>query len=53
MNDDYIIKNPKIEKLEKIEGWYEQELKKIKFKPEEENSNEDLMAVHIDSVSSQ
>ncbi|CAD8108577.1 unnamed protein product [Paramecium sonneborni] len=53
MNDEYIIKNPKIEKLEKIEGWYEQELKKIKFKPEEENSSEDLMAVHIDSVSSQ
>ncbi|CAD8106859.1 unnamed protein product [Paramecium primaurelia] len=53
MNDEYIIKNPKIEKLEKIEGWYEQELKKIKFKPEEENSNEDLMAVHVDSISSQ
>jgi hypothetical protein len=31
MNEEYIIKNPKIEKLEKIEEWYDKELRKIKF----------------------
>ncbi|CAD8193646.1 unnamed protein product [Paramecium octaurelia] len=52
MSTDYIVKNPKIEKLEKIEGWYDQELKKIKFK-EDDNQNEDLMAIHVEQVSSQ
>ncbi|CAD8192239.1 unnamed protein product [Paramecium pentaurelia] len=51
MSNDYIVKNPKIEKLEKIEGWYDQELKKIKFK--QDDQNEDLMAIHVEQISSQ
>ncbi|CAD8127638.1 unnamed protein product [Paramecium sonneborni] len=53
MSTDYIVKNPKVEKLEKLENWYDQELKKIKFKQDDEYQNEDLMAVHIDKISNQ
>lgn len=52
MNEEYIIKNPKIEKLEKIEEWYDKELRKIKFNKNQEE-DADLMAVHVENLSSE
>ncbi|KAM3130325.1 hypothetical protein pb186bvf_017538 [Paramecium bursaria] len=45
MQDDLIKQNPKIQELEKIEAWYDDELKKIEFNNELEG---DINQVHIE-----